>query len=130
MGRDVPARAAAIEGQAQPVYSWTAVFPKPPGRLGNSWEQDTPVLASPALRHPNLAVVQVHVLQSHVRQFSVPQPAAEQQFDHDHMLRVACLPNRLVKRDQLVIRREFREPLSPLVGLTASSARVCWKTFS
>ena len=70
-------------------------------------EQHAPILASFALHHANLAVVQVHVLQLDPCQFGVPQPGEDQHLDQDHVLRIAGLPDRLVERDQLTIRKEM-----------------------
>ena len=56
-------------------------------------------------------MIQIHILEPHARQLRVSQPRINQELDHDHVGRVARVPNGSVKADQFMIGEQFREPL-------------------
>jgi hypothetical protein len=75
-------------------------------------KQDASVLAALALHDMQLTMIQIHILEPHARQLRVSQPRINQELDHDHVSRVARVPNGFVKADQFMIGEQFREPLS------------------
>ncbi len=74
-------------------------------------KQDASVLAAFALHDMQLTMIQIHILEPHARQLRVSQPRINQELDHDHVSRVARVPNGFVKTDQFMIGEQFREPL-------------------
>src|ERR1700730_13020796 len=74
-------------------------------------KQDASVLAALAQHDMQLTLIQIHILEPHARQLRVSQPRINQELAHDHVGRVACVPNGFVKADQFMIGEQFREPL-------------------
>ena len=92
-------------------------------------KQDASVLAAFALHHMELTMIQIHILEPHARQLRVSQPRINQEVDHDHVGRVARVPNGFVKAYQFMICEQFGEPLLHLGRRDGQYRRVCWKTF-
>ena len=56
-------------------------------------------------------MIQIRILAAHPRQLRISQPRINRELDHDHVSRVARVPNGFVKTDQFMIGEQFREPL-------------------
>src|SRR3982074_1140376 len=74
-------------------------------------KQDASVLAALALHYVQLTMIQIHILEPHACQLRVSQPRKNQELDHDHVGRIARVPNGFVKADQFMIGEQFGEAL-------------------
>src|SRR5712691_10580669 len=64
-----------------------------------------------------LCVPQIHIRETETYQFSIAHAREQQQFEHDHMRQVACLPDGLVQRHQFSIGQQLGQPFGLSVWL-------------
>src|SRR5262245_1614218 len=71
-------------------------------------KEDVAILRPLALGNPELACGQIDVCEVEVHGFGIPDPGEEEQFEHDHMGQLTCLPNGLIEGDQLPYSQNIR----------------------
>ena len=80
-------------------------------------KKDIPILVAFALANPQVTGREIHIREAEPHQFGIAHAREQQQFEHDDMGQLACLPDRLVERHQFGLGQQLGQPLGLPVWL-------------